>query len=211
MLVETKPLTKTKTIDFDCLYHVGTMNPDDKGSYFSSSYEGSGLSVSLDPDRWIQIARLGGFPTWKMTRDTPAVFVNYHELDNSDLERIKAWGESKDYFTEQDCYTIHWFDDELDEEVYMTFATIEQARAEFPDEDYSDDDITKETRIIATDRLLDRAAIDSKEDCTDGLVVAWAEDHGYDGVWWKDEDGPWSCARGTIFAENVSDWSSEQL
>lgn len=204
-----KELGIKKTISFDTLYHVGTLNAADKGLRFKGSYEGSGLSVSLDPARWIQIAKLGGFPTWKMTRDTEATFVNRHELDESDIENIKTWAAEKHYFVEKDCWMVTWDDDELESEMCISLNSLEEAREENPYN--TDENITKGTRLIATEELLERSAIYSRTDCTDGLIIAWAEDHGYAGVWWEDEDGAYSCARGTIFASHVSDWKPKQI
>ena len=77
-------------LQFDDHCHIGTMKPSDKGRFHNkTSLEGNGLSVSEDPDAWRAIAKLGGFPTWSLTRDG-SLFVDAHALQESHWQELTA-------------------------------------------------------------------------------------------------------------------------
>jgi hypothetical protein len=56
--------------------HIGTLDPAAKGAF---SWEAHGLSVSLHPEEWEAIARLGGRP-WHLLERTGGVFLDYWSL-----------------------------------------------------------------------------------------------------------------------------------
>ena len=61
---------------FAKLWHVGSMNPRIKRP---GSYEGAGLSVSVHPEDWQQIAEIGG-DLWELTkREQVREFPPSHE------------------------------------------------------------------------------------------------------------------------------------
>ncbi len=51
------PLGSAYTMRFARVFHIGTLNSAAKGK---ESYEGAGLSVSVDPAAWSHITPLGG-------------------------------------------------------------------------------------------------------------------------------------------------------
>lgn len=74
-------------MSFPSLIHIGSLNPGDKRGF---SHEWQGLSVSLHPDAWEQIARLAG-PRWELSVPGNR-FVDFHALDDAARDRIVAWG-----------------------------------------------------------------------------------------------------------------------
>ena len=77
---------------FAKLWHVGSMNPKDKRP---GSYEGAGLSVSVHPEDWQQIAEIGG-DLWEFTKKGNK-FVNFHRLTKAQREIVAQWGIQNGY------------------------------------------------------------------------------------------------------------------
>jgi hypothetical protein len=201
-------VTEDQILDFKTLFHVGTMNPEDKGITYKYSYEGNGLSVSLEPERWIQIAKLGGFPTWKLHNNKNTSFLDFHSLSDQQIEEIKEWG--KDLFTEVECYLVESYNEE-EEQCFFSFDTRAEAEEEARDFDNSVDEhlISSTTRIKASDLLKERVNIRDNDCALDLVISEWAEAHGFDGIWWEDEYGYYSCPRGVIFKDRVNQWKTE--
>jgi hypothetical protein len=81
----TEILTESSAVTLKKLYHVGSLNVENKRDH---SYEGAGLSVSTHPDAWRKIAR------GHVTGDTyQAVkpnnkFLNANRLSKNDKKEI---------------------------------------------------------------------------------------------------------------------------
>lgn len=78
------------------VFHVGTLNPDHVGQHGArggNSHEGHHLSVSLHPDAWRVIARLGDHPTHTLTRPDGA-FLDAHAAQRNPalMQGVHAWG-----------------------------------------------------------------------------------------------------------------------
>ena len=65
------------------------MQTSDKGRH-GKSYERKGLSVSLYPEVWEEIAELDGLPWWKSTKND-AIFLSALELSPEQRETIYTW------------------------------------------------------------------------------------------------------------------------
>lgn len=68
-------------ISFTKLYHVGTLNPENKGS---DSHEGSGLSVSVHPNEWTRIAKLGGGDLYSLSKSGNQ-FLDFHRMTDDEM------------------------------------------------------------------------------------------------------------------------------
>src|SRR5271166_6235655 len=110
---------------FKKLWHVGSMNPNDKRD---DSYEGAGLSVSVNPEEWQEIARIGG-DLWELTK-AGNKFVNYHRLSKAQKQQIANWGVQNGYATPAELWRHSYYDDELEEWRYSDFDTKQKAEAE---------------------------------------------------------------------------------
>ncbi|WP_408903414.1 hypothetical protein [Methylobacterium radiotolerans] len=62
-------MTGVPIIELGRVHHVGSLDPARWGSLHRSSQEGPCLSVSLCPDAWTGIARLGGCDPHTLGRD----------------------------------------------------------------------------------------------------------------------------------------------
>jgi hypothetical protein len=191
-------------------YHIGTLNPADKGKF---SYEGHGLSISLDPERWSWIAELGGNPWWRLSRQG-ARFLDFWEISDYRKKVITRWGIERGLCTRQICYGFDSYDDELEDTMRWSYDTKAQATEE-ASEGYGMDEgaVYRTTTLMATEALsCALGGLRTGADCFDHLLVLWVEANtDLDGVWWEDTDGPMSCARGVIFPSKLISWQRKEL
>ncbi len=179
--------------------HVGTLDRDDKSSQYASSYKGLGLSVSNCPGEWTTIARLGGQPTWNITRvdDKSFRFLDAHEVQPSD---IKNYCIDNGYVVEVTGWRVEWEDSETDETNWFTFLDRTEALEEA---DHWETDPIKITVLAATGLLGKRTGASPGEPADhEHMAVVFAEDTtDLDGVWWSDRLGVarLSAPRGTLF------------
>lgn len=188
------------TVTFDEVFHVGTLNPEDRKS---ASYEGDGISVSLHPDEWARIARLGG-PTQVMTKPSgqPFQFVLWHDLITDNIDALRVWAVEQGWMEQRTAYRISWFDDEWDDTFSMEFTTEAEALAEA--EDRGDEDACPVTPVTVwrpTD-MFPEARVERDADPTDTLLAVYVRRTrpDLDGVWWEDTFDPMrlSCPRGVL-------------
>ena len=189
------------------VWHVGTFDPSLKST---ASYEGQGLSVSLHPEEWSQIARLGG-STWELRRQ-PGTFLDAHAMTKQQRTAVRDWAIEEGLVEPAVAWKVTWWDDEDDREVSMLMSDQDEARAEAEDRE-ADPPVAVET-TVATARL---AKIDSTaragETDPDAVLPLYAElgPHGldFDGVWWADDYDPsvLSCPRGVVSPSKVNRWA----
>ena len=189
--------------------HIGTLNPADKGHF---SWEGNGVSVSLDADAWEQIASLGGYPRWHLQRDGGS-FVSFWELSDFDRETVCAWGVAANLVIRTRKYVFSYRDDELDDEMAVLCESYRQALDEAGSMEVGTDAISVREVVVATPRMREIMNMDSGDDAFDhllGLYVA-ATSPEVDGVWWEDGYGPMSVPRGVILPHRVASWAATVL
>lgn len=193
-------------VALDEAFHVGTLDAADRADW---SYEGEGLSISLHPDDWAQIARLGG-PTWTLTRPDgePLRLVSWHDLDDDTRDAIRAWGAEQGWVEQQTVYRVTYLGmDDNGEDVICSFecATAEDAEAEAEgyevDPEHPDTDFLVTSAWRPTARFPDQR-ISADCDPTDVLLAHYIREQrpDLDGVWWDDEYDPYalSAPRGVL-------------
>lgn len=198
------------TRSFRKLWHVGSMNPADKRQ---GSYEGAGLSVSINPDEWRQIARgaVSG-DTWVLTKPSNA-FLNFWKIGKRQWAIIRQWAIDGGWAEAKTQYRVSWWDEELDDTVSFIFDTREEADAE-SDPEYNTGIEIKEvpTGLTGTAKLASRCHQRTSDSSPqDLLATVYAEDVlGLDGVWWNDYLDPdrLSAPRGVIVPSKVSGWNT---
>jgi hypothetical protein len=200
------------TVTFDEVFHVGTLNADDKRSQYSTSLEGDGLSVSLHPDEWIQIARLGGNPTWRATRDGNR-FVDRWEITDEQRHAIEAWAVAVGLVETVTRFELTRYDCELEDDYITHLCTFDEADSE---RDGDDDATITEIQTLAVRPALASLAAATAGDTLgafDAALGVFVQTHtDADGVWWFDTYNPdaLSAPRGVIFADRVEHWSFTQ-
>lgn len=202
-----------QTISFSKLYHVGTLRLSDKAQVFSQSQEGHGLSVSEHPQAWIAIARLGGLPTWQLTR-VGNQFLDYHALTEGNRQSILEWAISTGLVSMQVRWRASYFDDELGEDLQVIEQSKASALAELGCEDESELDegqtIDEVLIPVATESLAAYLHFRPAEMWVpDMIAVAYADQVlQLDGVFWNDTLAPanLSAPRAVILPEKLALW-----
>lgn len=195
---------------FEVLYHVGTMDPTDKGRV-CQSLEGDGLSVSVDPDDWRAIAELGGDPQWALTKPGNRL-LGIHELSEGQRAGIREWAVNEGWLEPATLWQVSYTDTEVEDRRSMVFDDKEQAQGEFDEkrewEPDSEPEMTQVEGAAATAKLRQRVM----NSCPPGSAEEYAQlvftvdIAGMDGVWWADRYTPaeLSCPRGVIAPHALS-------
>ena len=198
------PIIKIKKV-----YHVGDMDIKDKSKF---SLEGSGLSVSLHPDEWRKIARLGARDLYLLS-NSGGLFVDGNKLDSREKSDIISWGLESGYIDQKETYKVCWYDDELDQEVCMEFDTLDAAELEAG----SDREISiNKGGILPTLKLNSESMQDRIEPSqTFDLLLTIFVDRmtNFDGIWWDDylDVSKYSAPRGVIFNSKINRWSISRI
>jgi hypothetical protein len=200
---------------FRTLWHQGSFNPSDKGVR-GPSYEGAGLSVSVDPDAWEQIARLGGLPRWRLTRadDTPGRFVNFHRLSAAQLAALAQAGSSRGWLERAVRHKVSWADPETNDARFCLFADSERAKDEADDmRQWAEEVSTQVTEMDVATALLEGIARQPVSDdlALEMVLTSLVEEVDFlDGVWWADRLDPdaLSAPRGCISLRALPRWAS---
>lgn len=197
------------------VYHVGDLDGPQIAS--GSSLEGSALSVSVCPQAWSRIAEIGG-SIYKLQR-TGGTFLDVHSVRGGVRRAILAWAQRAGYLERVPLYYVDTTiddDDDNSNPAYSIFSDAAEAAAEAEAEA---DDVGLQTsrpprrRIgwSATPLLRARLGFDREQlanSAQDAAVMAWAEDAGFDGTWWRETYLPQalSAPRGCIFQSRLPSW-----
>lgn len=199
-------------------FHVGSMDPGRRGTW---SLEGQGLSVSLCPDAWLRIARLGGGELWDVSRDG-ALYLDAHGLDGATLADVRSWAVATGFARHAEVWRLCDWNEEREEWAFSEFATRDAALREAADPDglvemegetsldaLVGESLMRVPGVVLTDAGAARLRGASRSgDATGDLVILWAEDvlaaeiPDLCGVWWTDRYDPdaLSAPRGVVFA-----------
>lgn len=198
------------TCSFDILYHVGKLT----GSPYTphDSLEGHGLSVSLFPEAWRQIARLGGAPCWKIScRGRKPEFLDALSFlaDPFAVHDLMNWAVTQQLASPATLYRVLYVD-ESDREYFMLFSDRDEALAETDDPET----VTCQQGWIPSDFLLQKTKYRKAEPCmaTELVMLVYADEVlGLDGVYWDEELDPaqLSAPRGCIFPSRLDRWIFE--
>jgi len=186
------------------VYHVGEINIKSKSKF---SLEGSGLSVSNNPEEWRRIVKLDNKETHILT-NVNGVFVEGNKLNKHQKNNIISWGLKNNYITETETFKVCWYDDEMESNICMEFTTYEEAK-----EEAGDDRIIKVNKngILPTNKL-NLLSMQNKIEPSqtfDLLLTIFIEKNtNYDGVWWNDKLDvlKYSAPRGVIFNTKLNNW-----
>ena len=192
------------------VYHVGDLTGPPKTAH--ESLEGPGLSVSLHPEEWSEIAGLGGAETWALDAPTNAAgFVDLHAL--TDLHRVLLRRIAQDAHLVRvgAQWEVRWWDSEIENTCASYWATEAEAVAEAGDEGHELRQITglfPEPALTAwwARRLTGPIDLTVVEDMA---ILAILEASGrWAGAWWAEHLDPdaYSAPRGVIFPSQVARW-----
>ena len=164
--------------------HIGTLDEGQKGSF---SLEGPALSVSVHPDAWRKIARLGGHPAHELAGGT---FLHATALTGPQWDSVRAWGVQQGHITRgQGFQTRHW--DENGEEFFVTHGSREDAK-------YEADDPDDYLKPVLTSTPTHEEARGMPGD--DYALLKLSQAAGKAGLWWSEDLDPdaLSAPRGAL-------------
>jgi hypothetical protein len=197
------------TRSLESVYHIGSLDPGKRGSRFSSSYEGHGLSVSLDPSDWQRIAKLGGSPWWCLTKEN-GLFLEANALTPAQLLDIEGWAIATGYAERLEAYHVIYWDSELESDLAIAYSDKEKADEEAAELEELGGRVEKVSVLQGTERFCEETGLPSALGQTDQLlslyVAACTE---MDGVWWEDEFGAYSAPKGCIVFSKLDSWERE--
>lgn len=200
------PLAALPLYYVEDVWHVGSFNPADKNMH-GSSQEGTGLSVSECPEDWCDIVRLGGYPTWQLTRPG-AAFLDYHELTQAQRAALVAWGIQKGYAEMREMFQLSYYDSEDENTRFQLLETRDEAELEGAE--MEDAVIAPVTVPFPTDAMIARLKFNASPiEVLDFLATFYIEDETtLDGVWWHDTYDPaaLSAPRGVILLRALPTW-----
>ena len=167
-------------LGFKGFYHVGTLNPKDKKV---DSFEGNGLSVSVDPEVWKKITPLEG-STWKLSKPNGGKFMFATSLSPENYHEIWNWGLENGYTELKTLFNVRYFQEGLDEMVTLEFDTKE----EFLEKGIPEERIVKNDHAIKNTKKFEERlgwSLNWTPFIFDIVITFYAEDNGFDGVWWN--------------------------
>ncbi|WP_150129394.1 hypothetical protein [Bosea sp. RAC05] len=186
------------------------------------SYEGSALSVSLCPEAWSRIARLGG-PVREIDGAGQA-FLSFHDMDDDARATVIDWAEASGLAERTSVWKAWRWDDEVEAWSFMICPSQAAALAEVSDEDDSDlpPGATALTEPMGIIRLTEAGALRADgygRDCdaTDVATLFWIEDVLREqmpdiiGLWWEERFDPdaLSAPRGAIVPSVIGNLRSK--
>jgi len=200
--------------EFKAVYHIGTW-PDapDEGRKpgHTGSYEGIGLSVSVHPEAWMHIVKLGGFPIRKLAREDGNVgrFVDAYDR----LEEARAWALARGWLAGRPGWEVSWCDDEMEDTMSMQLLDEQEAREEADGRG----ELRQITIWVASGELLTRLDVHygkqkyDQHGSLDGeLLNRWTAitRPELDGVWWDSEldETRLTAPGGIILPEKLAEW-----
>lgn len=195
------------------VYHVGTLDLAQKGVR-GPSLEGAGLSVSLHPQEWTRIAKLGDGLTFEMSRPE-GTFLDFYKGGHALEQELTTWGLSEGLCQMEPRWKLSWTDAESDEVLHIVLASHAQAQSELAY--YEEDDDTAASVEEIQVPVLTASAIQRLGFATDPLntlsmlATFFVEDClDLDGVWWNDDYAParLSAPRGVIVPSRVQRWTA---
>lgn len=194
------------------VYHVGSMNIKNKSDF---SLEGSGLSVSLHPQEWSKITKLGGNDIFELSKSN-GTFIEAYKIKKTHKQAIINWALENDYLIQKETYKVCWFDDELEQTVCMEFDDIAKAKSELGNEDEGRKLKVNKKGLLPTEKLKQEThqkKIDPSQTFDLLLTIYVEHTSNYDGIWWGDKLDPlnYSAPRGVIFNKMVNSWNTKKL
>ncbi|MFK5950958.1 MAG: hypothetical protein QM500_19575 [Methylococcales bacterium] len=198
-------------VQLDTVFHIGKM--EGANAHPGYSLEGHGLSISLHPEDWRSIARLGNIPCWELTKPG-AEFLDALKFEDTPIlmASMISWAVDEKLIVPTTLYKFEWYDDELEQMMHMLFDSYDKALEEAGDEE----DVVSGDGWIATPQLLDHTHFSKMEPVMvlSLALLVYAETVLYmDGVYWDEALDParLSAPRGCIFPGRLDAWSKNKI
>lgn len=213
LAVASTMLHNLPLVSLDEVFHVGTLNIDDRADW---SYEGDGLSVSIHPDEWAQIAKLGR-TTWVIRKPEweDLTFVSWHDLSSEDRDALRQWAHARGWVEQRQVFRVSWEDADWHDTVSMDFDSEPEAcvEAEFRIQNEDTDARVEPVTVWRPTATFPESRTSRDADPTDVLLAVYVRETrpDLDGVWWDDDFDPegLSCPRG-VLVHDLSRYQTHQ-
>lgn len=187
---------------------MGTLNSENRNQNYAESYEGPGLSVSLHPDDWRAIAKLGDTPTW-VAHKTNNLFVDRWALTEQQEDEIQRWGIRNQLLEYVTRWEVARWDSELDHQYFIHCETYQEALEEA---DMEESIVTEIETLASTTKLAELTGTQKGNTASAfdmALNIYTQQETDLDGIWWEDTYDPstYSCPRGVILPDMIFSWS----
>jgi hypothetical protein len=192
------------TLEFESVVHIGSSDIRPVPSRVTNSQEGCLLSVSVHPDVWRRIARLGGGAWTKLSFPYPLRFVDLPESLETNRDEILAAGFAGDLITEA-TFWKSFHTDEEGEEGHFLHATKEEADAEDGVRDPERAQVFLSTETLSCFWCGSPKKISPFFTLSALVAFLVKDDPAIHGVWWNDFFDPCSLSapRGGIFQDRI--------
>jgi hypothetical protein len=209
-VLDKKKIMKKKLDKYSSVFHVGFLNIENLSKSRPAvhmSLEGNGLSVSLCPEEWTQIAKLGGSNLYTLTKSNPS----FLKATESNKEKAIQWCLDNEFLIEKKKYRAYSTNED-GEERYMEFDTAADAERE----ELNDVRPTAGYSFGPKGKAYWKQSFSSKishDMAGDFAIIFYAEANGYDGVWWDDalDISNFSAPRGVIFQHKLEEWKIKKV
>jgi hypothetical protein len=203
--------SKFAQIELDAVFHVGTLDSAQKGTRHRHSQEGNGLSVSLRPHEWAQIAKLGGGRLYRLEKSDGA-FLDYHRIAPRIRRALEAWTLDQGWAQLGTRWRVEWYDSQEVGRRYLLVESQEAAQAEVGSFVGDASATMNPVQVFcATAKLIERIGFAPDPiETLDFTTTCWVEDcTALDGVWWDDTLSPddLSAPRGVINLKSLPAWT----
>lgn len=195
------------------LYHVGTLDPAQAGQ--RRGLEANALSVSHAPEAWTQIAKLGGYPTWELTKNDGGLFLVATSLKKTEKAHLLTLAQEAGYIEPIQMWRYPCPSPDEDDEGYSySYADTREEAIEEADSCEYPRRLVKAVDTFKTTAKLD-AFLETKPEAgfmaESFAIIAMAKLLGYDGIWWHEDHEPdaYSAPRGGLFS--LTGWRRKNL
>lgn len=200
------------------LFHVGMLGGA-AGHNTSGNQEGPHLSVSMHPDDWTMIAKLGGQNTYRITNKMrPYKLMAFLEMEDEHKDLLLRYAVQEELLVPVTAFKVpvQRDEDSDDYDAFMMFDDREVAEYEAEELVENDPDypgIEEVSSYVASDMLnaywsarhneIDNLAHSGAVEAAICYLVEMFSD--FDGVWFWEDYNPYaySCPRGLIFQSRL--------
>lgn len=195
-----------KTVSIPKLFHVGTLNIEDRKIF---NQEGKGLSASLTPHEWCKIGKGHIAGDFHLLTKESALFAVFCDQTISDAIH---WGLELGFISRCDSFRYPYFDDESQTTFFDIFETMEDAKENVDESDWSK--IEKSFYYKTNDLLREhfKPVIVPPTGAIPQLFCCYIEQNkpNIDGVWFdfKLDVHSYSAPTAIIFDSKLRDWST---
>jgi hypothetical protein len=201
-----------RTLTLPFVAHIGRLDIGEKNS---GSYEGAGLSVSINPGAWSQIARIGseGF-ILKKEDGSDAEFVDAIHMIKEHKKSVIEWARDSALIEDREIWIASYFDTETNKRCFFECSSREEAEDEI--EDLERGKVTGPKLVVtATKKLLAREGHSPDQATSSSLtfdlaLMQYVQTHlDVDGVWWAEvlDVDAYSAPRGVLFTNRLDQFS----